>query len=245
MPQSEDAAPALPTSSPDGPTSAGSRKQQQAREIRRAPNGAGVSAPAASRGAPPAAHQPLSDQELIDGIRRASEAHFNELYSRYFQRIYNFVYGRIRNHADAEEIVQETFMVVFSSIENYRGKSSLLSWIYGIAKNTANNSLRTSKNQSRHLQEMRPDQLRPSPSLVSGTPEERLTVYRYLLTVRDQLEDLGRWQTEIFEMRHLQNLSISEISERTDRSSDSVRSSLYRVKRLLMETAASESPPSP
>jgi DNA-directed RNA polymerase specialized sigma24 family protein len=58
-----------------------------------------------------------------------------------------------------------------------------------------------------------------------------------LSSVVDQLEGYGDWQVEIFEMRHLQNLSIREISERTQRSSDSVRSSLYRVKRLLTDTA--------
>jgi RNA polymerase sigma-70 factor (ECF subfamily) len=187
--------------------------------------------------------QPLTDQELIDGIRQASEFHFNELYSRYFQRIYNFVYGRIHNHADTEEIVQETFTVVFSSIGNYSGRSTLLSWVYGIAKNTANNILRQSKNQSRHLQELHPEQLRPSPAFSGSTPEERLTVYRYLMAVRGQLEELGEWQTEIFEMRHLQNLSIQQISTITDRSSDSIRSSLYRVKRLLVDAARVDSSP--
>ena len=60
---------------------------------------------------------------------------------------------------------------------------------------------------------------------------------RYISDIRGQLKQLGSWQAEIFEMRHLQNLSIGEIAIRTDRTSDSIRSSLYRVKRLLMERA--------
>ncbi len=199
-------------------------------------------APAPERLSLASAPAPLTDLELIEGIGRASEAHFNELYSRYFQRIYNFVYGRIRNHADTEEIVQETFTVVFSSIHKYSGRSSLLSWVYGIAKNTTNNSLRQLKNNSQRMQEIGHDPLRPTRSLASCTPEEQLAIQHYLKLVVDQLEDLGDWQVEIFEMRHLQNLSIQEISERTQRSSDSVRSSLYRVKRLLVNTAQLESP---
>ena len=69
----------------------------------------------------------LSDQELLEGLRAESEPYFAELYNRYFQRIYNFVYARMRNHAETEEVVQETFLAVFRSIENYRGQSSLLS----------------------------------------------------------------------------------------------------------------------
>lgn len=185
----------------------------------------------------------MTDLDLIEGIRAASEIHFNELYSRYFQRIYNFVYGRIRNHADTEEIVQETFTIVFSSMGKYSGRSSLLSWIYGIAKNTTNNGLRQAKNITQRMQEIGHEQLRPSKSFASCTPEEQLSIRRYLKHVVEQLEDFGDWQVEIFDMRHLQNMSIREISKRTQRSSDSVRSCLYRVKRLLLETARMDSLP--
>ena len=80
--------------------------------------------PTGNAGTSPALRS-LSDQELLGFIQGGSERHFNELYERYFQRIYNFVYARIRNHADAEEIVQETFTAVFRSIDSYRGQSSL------------------------------------------------------------------------------------------------------------------------
>ena len=86
-----------------------------------------------------------SDQEIVEGIRVANEADFNLLYERYFQRVYSFSYMRLRNRADAEEVVQETFTAVFRSIGAYRGRSSLLSWIYGIAKNTVNNHVRKAK----------------------------------------------------------------------------------------------------
>ena len=68
------------------------------------------------------------------------------------------------------------------------------------------------------------------------SPEEELDMSRYIEAIRFQLESVGEWQAEIFVMRHMQDLSIKEISERTARSSDSIRSSLYRVKRLLVES---------
>jgi RNA polymerase sigma-70 factor (ECF subfamily) len=183
----------------------------------------------------------LSDHELLECIRSGSERHFNELYHRYFNRIYNFVYARIRNHADAEEVVQETFTVVFRSIDSYRGQSSLLSWTYGIAKNTVNNTLRRVKLHESRLQQIDATQLRPAHWGMTGSPEDELCMSRYVAAIREQLESIGQWQAEIFVMRHLEDLSIKEISERTARSSDSVRSSLYRVKRLLVEAAGFES----
>jgi len=183
---------------------------------------------------------PLSaqtDQQLLLGLRTGSEPHFSELYNRYFQRIYSFVYSRIRNHADAEEVVQETFTAVFRSFESYRGTSSLLSWIYGIAKNTLNNNLRRAKNEGQRLENLSPDVIRPPSALSDCNPEEHLNMRRYTETIRDRLESVSSWQTEIFAMRHLENLSIQEIEARTHRSSDAIRSSLYRVKRLLFDAA--------
>ncbi len=179
----------------------------------------------------------LSDQELLEGLRAGSERHFNTLYDRYFQRIYAFVHSRIRNHADAEEIVQETFVTVFRSIENYRGQASLLSWIFGIAKNLANNTIRKSRTHEAKLGEVPRETLGPRPGLTSGTPEENLHLRRFTEALRSQLSGVSQWQAEIFAMRHFENLSIPEIARRTDRSSDAIRSSLYRVKRMVVEAA--------
>ena len=179
----------------------------------------------------------MSDEELLNGIRSQSEAHFAELYNRYFQRIYSFVYTRMRNHAETEEVVQETFLSVFRSFERYRGQSSLLSWIYGIAKNMANNTIRRAKSQSERIDLADEEDLSPRSSFGAGTPGEQLDLHRFQDQLAHRLEDLADWQTEIFEMRHFENLSIPEISRRTKRSSDAVRSSLYRVKRIFFEAA--------
>ena len=179
----------------------------------------------------------LSDKELLEGIRRASEPHFNELYERYFGRIYAFVHGRIRNHADAEEIAQETFITVFRSIQSYRGQSSLLSWIFGIAKNLSNNMVRRSSSRQQKLDALDAERLSPVPSFESGTPEEQLHLQRFSEAIRDRLNTMASWQRRIFEMRHLENMSIPEIALRTDRSNDAVRSSLYRIKRMMLEQA--------
>jgi len=187
----------------------------------------------------PAALRELTDNELLDGLRAGSEPHFNALYERYFQRIYAFVHARIRSHADAEEIAQETFVSVFKSIDNYRGQASLLSWIFGIAKNLANNSIRRAKSQREKLDTVDPQHFVPGPAFGRGTPDEELGFQRYATAIREQMGAMSEWQMRIFEMRHLENLSIPDIARRTHRSNDAVRSSLYRIKRLMIEIAES------
>ena len=175
--------------------------------------------------------------EFIAGLRDGSEKHFNELYDRYFKRIYSFAFARVHNHADAEEIAQETFIAVLQSIDAYSGRSSLLSWIYGIAKNTANNHLRRQKTQQERLDGLAPEVGGPAPSLGTAGPGESLDMRVYADALEAKLDSLAQWQVEIFCMRHLENLSIPEICDRTQRSSDAVRSSLYRVKRVFFEAA--------
>ncbi len=175
------------------------------------------------------------DHEIVEGILRASEEEFNLLYERYFQRVYSFAYMRLRNRADAEEVVQETFTVVFRSIDAYRGQSSLLSWIYGIAKNTVNNHVRRARAYEARIERAEGELQRSLYSLASCTPEENLSLRRCAEALQERLASVADWHAEVFLLRHVENLSINEIARRMSRSNDAVRSSLYRVKRLLVE----------
>jgi RNA polymerase sigma-70 factor (ECF subfamily) len=181
----------------------------------------------------------LADEALVEAVRNAEERAFKLLYERYFRRVYTFSFLRLRNHADTEEAVQETFISVFRSIDTYRGESSLVSWIYGIARNTVNNQLRRVNAQHRRMARARNELLRTSIAMSPGTPEDELNLQRSVDQVRDCLASLSDWQAEVFALRHLENLPIGEIARRMSRSHDSVRSSLYRVKSLLIKAVHS------
>lgn len=181
-----------------------------------------------------------TDAEIVAAIRRGDQTAFDLLYERYFQRVHNFAYARIRNRADAEEVVQETFIAVFESIDAYRGQSSLLSWIYGIAKNTANNRLRRNKAQALRLERAELALARAAHSFDSCTPEEHLNFRRCTDAVEKSLTSVSHWQAEVFAMRHFENLPIQEIADRMSRSNDAIRSSLYRMKRLVVDALESE-----
>ena len=183
----------------------------------------------------------LSDEELFERIRRGSESHFNLIYDRYVQRIYNFIYLRVRNHADAEELTQETFTAVFRSIDGYSGRSTPLGWIYGIAKNTVHSHLRRLRTQGERMAHVGLETLTATSPAWSATPEDQLAMRRYARAIDSRLRSVSDWQAEVFFLRHVEDLPIREISRRTMRSSDAIRSGLYRVKRLLVEAGQRES----
>jgi RNA polymerase sigma-70 factor (ECF subfamily) len=176
-----------------------------------------------------------SDAELVEGIRRGDQADFNLLYERYFSRVYAFTFTRLRNRADAEEVVQEIFMAVFRSVDAWRGQSSLLAWIYGIAKNTTNNHIRRARAHEQRIERAESELLYCASSLESCTPEEHLSLRRCEEAIRERFASVADWHAEAFVLRHFENLSIGEISERVCRSNDAVRSSLYRMKRMLVD----------
>jgi RNA polymerase sigma factor (sigma-70 family) len=181
-----------------------------------------------------------SDEALFERVCAGSEPHFNILYARYFRRIYAFVYQRVRNHADAEELVQETFTVVFRGAGNFGGRSSPLSWIYGVAKNLVLNHLRRSRVQQERIAQAGSEPLASTSPHWSYGPEDQLALQRCAAALDEQIAGLAEWQAEAFFLRHAENLPIHEISRRTDRSADAVRSGLYRVKRLLVRAGALE-----
>ncbi len=181
----------------------------------------------------------VTDEELVERIRRSEEHAFNVLYDRYFQRVYSFVYLRLRNRADTEEVVQEVFTAAFRSIQGFGGRSSLLAWIYGIAKNTVNNHIRRAKAHEQRLERAEPELLRSSWSLDSCTPEEHLNLRRSEDAIRERLSEMAEWHAEVFVLRHVENLSIGEIATRVSKSNDAVRSSLYRMKKMLVDAVGS------
>jgi RNA polymerase sigma-70 factor (ECF subfamily) len=185
-------------------------------------------------------HDARTDAQLVEAIRRKDEDAFNVLYERYFQRVYNFAYARMRNRADAEEAVQETFTAVFRSIDAYGSRAPLLAWIYGIAKNMVNNQLRCAKTHEQRLERAELTLVRSAFSLDSCTPEERLGLRRCSEALEESLGSVSEWQAEVFVLRHLENLPIQEIADRMARSNDAIRSSLYRVKRLVIEAIDAE-----
>jgi RNA polymerase sigma-70 factor (ECF subfamily) len=186
------------------------------------------------------AHSELSDLELVRGIQAGIAACFDELYARHFQRVYNFTAQRVGNRADAEEVVQEVFTAVFRSVSAFRGDSQLLTWIFGIARNTVNSHVRRRRAEEARLSALESEAVQPSASLAACTPEEQLTLRRCVDAIRQKLEGVSEWQLDVYRLRHEENLPIDEIARRTQRTGDAIRSSLYRVKRILVEAVDAE-----
>ena len=79
------------------------------------------------------------DDALVRRFAEGDEKAFVEIMERYRGKIFTVTLGLLRNHADAEEITQDTFIRAHRGLANFRGDSSLATWLYRIAVNLARN----------------------------------------------------------------------------------------------------------
>lgn len=179
-----------------------------------------------------------SDEALVDQIRGGDRSAFDELYQRYFKRVYAFLDKRLRNRWDTEETTQEVFISVFASLDGYRGDAPFAAWIFGVTRRTLAARFR----RKRHpvVQLMDEDEERSVSSLTAaGQPEATpLENYEYneraSQIVRTLETEISDEQRSVFELHHLESIPIAEIARSLSKSEDSVKSNLYRTRKLLL-----------
>ena len=84
----------------------------------------------------------LSDAEIVAECKNGNQLAFNELVRRYQEKIYWLIRRMVSDHDDANDISQDVFVKVFHSIKDFRGESSLFTWLYRIATNMSLNFIR-------------------------------------------------------------------------------------------------------
>ena len=89
--------------------------------------------------------QDNSERGLVERLRARDDAAVAELASLYGHRIFQLAIRYVRNHEDAEEVVQDVLLKVFRKIDAFRGDAALSSWIFRITFNTAMSRLRRAR----------------------------------------------------------------------------------------------------
>ena len=88
-----------------------------------------------------------SDNALIARCQKADIAAFNEIVSRYKGKIYNYLYRMTGSADDAEDLTQEVFVRMYTSIGSFRAEASLSTWLFRIAGNLCVDAFRRGKKE--------------------------------------------------------------------------------------------------
>lgn len=84
----------------------------------------------------------IGERALCARLAAGEESAYRDCYQQYAPRLLRTLVRILRNHASAEEILQETFAAAFNSIGRFRGEVTLLAWLTRIATNRAYNAIR-------------------------------------------------------------------------------------------------------
>ncbi len=178
----------------------------------------------------------MTESELVAGLRNKDARSFEELISRFSEKVLHLAMRLTRNEADAEEVVQEVFLSVFRRIELFEGKAALSSWIYRITANTAFMRLRKRKQHAAVSMEDVQPMVRES--WTSGRSDEADTTYlstRHELraALQQAVERLPEEYRMIFVMRDVDGLSNEEVGDVLGMSVAAVKSRLHRSRLML------------
>ena len=81
----------------------------------------------------------MTEEELLNMLAQPSqrERAFRQLVNQYGDRLYQHLHRMLSNHEDASDVLQNTFVKVYRSVDRFQGKSKLYTWLYRIATNEA------------------------------------------------------------------------------------------------------------
>jgi RNA polymerase sigma-70 factor (ECF subfamily) len=167
---------------------------------------------------------------LVDRARDGDNRAFDELVRLTYSDVYRLAVKLTGNEADANDVVQDTYVRAFRHLRRFRGDASFSTWLYRIASNCASSFL---SRRGRHryesltvVEDIAATDLDDDPSLSAEASSLRTTIERAL----DQLPARLR---AVVELRELEDLSHREIAERLGISESATKVRLHRARQTL------------
>jgi RNA polymerase sigma factor (sigma-70 family) len=170
------------------------------------------------------------DAELVELIRRGSQASLEILYQRYLPAVWRYAHTRLRgNEHAAEDVVSETFLGAIRNLGKLNPDGgSLYGWLMCIARHKV----------ADHWRAMR--RIRENPALTdteggqaldTHDPRDLLEATENKRHVAETMAALADEERLVLEWKYLEDLSVREIADRTNRTEKAVEATLYRARR--------------
>lgn len=177
------------------------------------------------------------DARLLRGLRAGIESAYEELIARYQQPVYSMVFRLLGDQNDASDVVQEVFLKIFRSVNSFKERSSLRTWIYRIAVNEAHNHRRWfSRHRKREVtldhedDEHRAFDVTPDPG---PSPFDFALDRETHLLIQRALEEISPVFRTAVVLRDIEGLGYEEIAEILQISLGTVKSRILRGREAL------------
>lgn len=169
-----------------------------------------------------------SDQLIVEQIVSGQKELFRLLVRRYQRSVYGMGMGFFRNAEDSSDFAQEVFLKVYRNLPRFEGRSRFSTWLYKIAYNMAINNVKRKK-EYRSLAE------EASEPRDNETPERILIRNATRDAVLASLQELPQRYRVCIDMFFFFDLSYQEIEVITGFPVNTIKSHIFRAKKLLRE----------
>ncbi len=149
---------------------------------------------------------------------------FDEIVHLYKDRIFKVLYMKVGNMEDAMDLTQDVFFKVYKALPKFRGDSSIYTWIYRIAINTANTFLKKrGRFQSSSIEDMEDNSLQ-----FNLNNEENLKTL-----LKSKIEELPEHYKDVLLLHYFEGFDYKEIADVLGLNIGTVKSRLFRARELL------------
>ena len=168
----------------------------------------------------------ISDKHLIAQCLKGKARYQKMLYDRFACKVYPVCYRYAKNEEDAKDILQETFIRVYSKLDTFEDKGSFEGWIRKIAVNT---SIRHYQNSLRKLDD------RDIENVPEISSDDNILSELNAEDILKKISELPTGYRVVFNLYAIEGYSHKEIAEELGISEGSSRSQLTRARQHLME----------
>ena len=149
---------------------------------------------------------------------------FQLLYERYANEVYRYALSILRKPHLAEDVLQETMMAVWKGAKSFKGRSTAMTWILGIARNQAHSMLRAESKGQRlpHT----------DPTTEPHDPTQSLHVD---LSVQDALGTLSPLHREVMHLVFYEHLTVRETADLLGIPTCTVKSRMHHARQALVK----------
>jgi RNA polymerase sigma-70 factor (ECF subfamily) len=169
----------------------------------------------------------LDERALVDACRANRPGAFDLVVERHRRSIYQLCYRFVANHEDASDLSQEVFLRAYRGLQNFRGQSSLATWLYRIGVNVCLNRVSAKPPASESLEDARLG--RQFVDRAAELPSDRILRAERSARVRAAIAQLPRKQRAALILRTYHEMSHQQIAEVLGSSVGAVKANFFHA----------------
>ena len=174
-----------------------------------------------------------TDEELVQRIVEKRDTDlFGKLYDRFAKRVYNKCYGFARSQAEAEDLTQDVFLMLFIKLPSFQGKSKFSTWLYSFTYNFCVNYVNRNKGRKMSDKSVQVDQ--QEYRLTEEVPDEQLLELK-AQKLAEAMELISPEDKSLILLKYQDGASIKDLTEVLEIGESAVKMRLKRAKAKLIE----------